>query len=96
MCLSIDKRQCTYIYDMLYICVSLDDGVRFVWCVISTAFNDSLYNFIEMASPKRTFGVIGVRSSLDRHDRIVEAKVSYITKVNNSTILFCYIIDNKH
>ena len=29
-----------------------------------------------MASPKRTFGIIGVRSSLDRHDRIVEAKVS--------------------
>ena len=85
MCLSIDKRQCTYIYDILYICVSLDDGVRFVWCVISTVFNDWLYQFSEMASPKRTFGVIGVRSSLDRHDRIVEAKVSYIIQINDST-----------
>ena len=28
-----------------------------------------------MSPPKKTFGVIGVRSSLDRHDRIVEAKV---------------------
>ena len=45
-----------------------------------------------MASPKRTFGVIGVRSSLDRHDRIVEAKVSYIAKVNNSTVPLTYFV----